>query len=406
MRKLVALLLALTAITMSASAGDQLSEDITSPSDTCYKRGASPFSSIDDRKLFIKHIRDSLDAIPFDTTRDDKYWERCIVNGEWDFFKDTTAKKPKFLNFAYKAYQFYTKAFNNYDSAYVVDVPKDWKVMLVNNDWFDSYGGKIADKRMKVFMNSNLYSSIGAHLSVMGIGYTYLFDLDHLFGGDPSRHSNWEISFATSRFSFELYNSRNSGSVSLRHFGDHDNKNSVKTKFHGLNRRSSGFDMYYFFNHRKYSQAAAYSFSKIQKRSAGSFIAGILIATQNVEIDFSELSDEIKSFLPDDRTFYRYHYRSYSFMLGYAYNWVFRPNWLFNINMAPSIGWNYSFDDSVDGKSNMLALSLRGRLGLVKNAGNFFYGLHVILDGYFYHSKNHNFFNSIANITLSAGFRF
>ena len=87
------------------------------PTDSCYKRGSSPFAPINERKLFIKHIRDSINAIPFDTTRDNDYWRRCIVNGEWSFFKDPTAKKPGFLNLAAKAYNFYSKAFNNYDTA-------------------------------------------------------------------------------------------------------------------------------------------------------------------------------------------------------------------------------------------------------------------------------------------------
>ena len=194
--------------------------------------------------------------------------------------------------------------------------------------------------------------------------------------------------------------------MTIGRFGDYNNKRPAKKKFDGLSRVSSGFDMYYFFNHRKYSQAAAYSYSKIQKRSAGSFIAGFLVATQDIDIDFSLLPEDMKEYLPEWDEQYTYHYRSYSFLLGYAYNWVFHHNWLFNITMAPSVGWRHSFDDSVDGKRNMFALDLRGRLGLVYNVGHFFYGLQLLVDGHFYHSQDHNFINSLQDLTLSVGVRF
>lgn len=394
------------AIDCASGVGDSVSYNASTGRD--YKKGSDPFAPLDDRKAFLKHIRDSIDAIPFDTTRDDDYWRRCIVNGEWGFFKDPTAKKPGFLNLAAKAYNFYSKAFNNYDTAYVVGIDKDFKIMVINNNWLDSYGGMIAHNSMKVFMHSNINSSVGLHFSYMGIGYTYMFDLDNVFGRDPTRHAKWNISFATSRFSFEAYKSRNSGTVTIERFGDYNNKKPARHKFDGLEQRTWGFDLYYFFNHRKYSQAAAYSFSKLQKRSAGSFLAGFLVTNQNVDIDFSDLPEEMRVYLPDEgiNPYYKYHHRSYSFLLGYGYNWVFHRNWLLNVTAAPSIGWNHSFEDSVDGKRDMFALDLRGRVGLVRIAGNFFYGLHFIFDAHLYHSKYHNFINSQEDLTLTAGFRF
>ncbi len=406
MKQLVAIILALMALSMWAAINESGGTTVAAPAHTGYRQGSSPLDPIEDRKLFLKHVRDSIAALPWDTTRDDRYWERAIVHGEWSFFKDHTVKKPFPLSLAAKAYNFYSKAFNNYDTAYVVGVKEDFRIMFINNDWLDGYGGMIADNDMKVFMHSGISSSVGLHFSYMGIGYTYMFDLDNVFGGDPTRHMKWDISFATSRFSFEAYRSRNSGIVNIGRFGDYNNKRPAKHKFDGLERVSSGFDMYYFFNHRKYSQAAAYSYSKIQKRSAGSFIAGFLVATQDVDIDFSSLPDDMKDYLPEWNEQYKYHYRSYSFLLGYAYNWVFHRNWLFNITMAPSLGWRHSFDDSVDGKRNMFALDLRGRLGLVLNRKHFFYGLQLLVDGHFYHSKDHNFINSLQDLTLSIGVRF
>ena len=217
--------MAIAASATGLSAGsDSLPARATLIDSAAFHRGSLPTAAIEDRKVFLKHIRDSINAIPFDTTRDDDYWRRCIVNGKWSFFTDPTAPKPGLLNFASKVYRFYTKAFNNYDTAYVVGIKQNWKIMLKNNDWLDSYGGTIADNDMKVFMNSNVYSNVGVHVSYLGIGYTYMVDLDNVFGGDPTMHSKWEMTFATSRFSFEAYHSRNEGDVTIVRFGDYNNK--------------------------------------------------------------------------------------------------------------------------------------------------------------------------------------
>lgn len=371
-----------------------------------YGDGLFPGGSLESRKAFLRHIRDSIDAIPFDTTRDDDYWRRAIACGKWSFFTDTTVKKPLVLDFAYKVYDFYSRAFNNYDTAYVVGIDKDFKVMVKNDNWLDTYGGVIADRSMKIFMNSDVNSSVGLHFSYMGIGYTYMFDLDNVFGGDPTRHSRWDLSFATSRFSFEAYKSRNTGRVTIGRFGDYNNKRYVNRKFYGLAQRTSGFDMYYFFNHRRYSQSAAYGFSKIQRRSAGSFIAGLLVATQNIDVDFTELPQEMRDCLPSGQLVYKYHHRSYCFLLGYAYNWVLGRNWLFNITIAPSLGWNHSFHDSVDGVRDMPAVDLRGKMSLVRNSDRYFVGLQFLFDAHLYHSKFHNFINSQEDIAISTGIRF
>lgn len=359
------------------------------------------------RKTMLKHIRDSIDAIPFDTTRDDDYWRRAIVNGEWSFFTDPTVKLPGLLNLASKAYKFYTKAFNNYDTAYVVGIDKDWKMMLINNDWFDSYGGMVGNNReLRMYMYSKVTPSLGIHVSYLGLGYTYMFDMSDMLGGDKTHHHTWEMSFATSRFAFEAYKSHNIGSVTIGMFGDYKNGKTALRNFYGLTRDSWGVDLYYFFNHRKYSQHAAYSFSKIQRRSAGSMIAGFLISDQEVDIDFSELPPDMKAYLNDTRDYYHYHYRTYSFLIGYAYNWVFHRNWLLNVTAAPAVGWNHSFEDSAEGKRNLFSLNLRARIGLVRNFKHVFFGLQGIVDAHLFHSKKEDFINTMNNINMIVGFRF
>ncbi len=54
----------------------------------------------------------------------------------------------------------------------------------------------------------------------------------------------------------------------------------------------------------------------------------------------------------------------------------------------------------------MISPNIRFKLALVRNRKNFFYGAHFVMDGHWYISKNYSFFNSVEDLTLTAGIRF
>lgn len=387
------------------------STDFDSRQDTVVKRNRATMHYYN-RRMTIKRKGEALRLRlnePFDTTRDDKYWIRALKHLKLDL-NDKTVKYPKFLNFCVKMYRWGDKAFNSYDTAYVRPTGKNWKFFLKNDNWIDTYTGHLSDERFHIAMNSNMSSGVGFQLSFMAVGFSYMFDLDNIFGGDPARHYKWDFSFTCSRLTLEAQHTYNIGNVNIHRFGKYnDGKRITDLKFDGLLRESTSLDLYYFFNHRKYSQAAAYCYSKKQIRSAGSFIAGLLMSEQDIYFDFDYLdNEEMKKFLPQNGTMseFRFHYGEFNALVGYTYNWVFHKNWLFNITAAPSFGWKHSYDTSVEGKKNMFSFNYRGRLALVRNAGNFFYALNTLFDGHLYHSKKHSFFNSIIELRLAAGIRF
>lgn len=54
-----------------------------------------------------------------------------------------------------------------------------------------------------------------------------------------------------------------------------------------------GFNLYYIFNHRKFSYPAAYAQSTVQRRSAGSWLAGIGYTRHTLEVDWEKLEDVV-----------------------------------------------------------------------------------------------------------------
>jgi hypothetical protein len=102
---------------------------------------------------------------------------------------------------------------------------------------------------------------------------------------------------------------------------------------------SFDFDGYWIFNQKRYALAAAYGQSVIQKRSAGSLIAGAMFHYQ--KFDFSQRDNyiDISSFIHGLGKIKVYQA---AIGLGYTYNWVPAKGLLINGVVMPVIGlWNH-----------------------------------------------------------------
>ena len=332
-------------------------------------------------------------------------WEQRIFRKGWSI-NDTSILYPPVIDFGVKTYRWLNHALNYYDSAYVVNPgtgKKKFKVMLKNSNWLDFYSGHLGKWGTRVQLNSDVTSLFGFHISGMGLSFTYMINARDLLAGNFIRNRRLQFSFTTSRIFVEAYYRKNDqSSVHIHRLG----KWMGTEIFNGLKREGYGLDAYYIFNHTHYSQAAAYCYSKYQKRSAGSLMAGFYLSHQDVVMDMSTLDSELKAYLPNEVTDYRFRYRDFGAMIGYGYSWVFHHGWLFNITAVPSIGYRHSFPNSIEGKKSLLSTNLNGRMALVRTAGNFFYALAFNHEGHWYQSVNHSFYNSYSNLDVTAGFRF
>ncbi len=87
-------------------------------------------------------------------------------------------------------------------------------------------------------------------------------------------------------------------------------------------------DGYYAFNGRRFSYPAAFTQSFIQKRSAGSWLAG-----------FSYLGGRIKTTdeKPAEISELRFYVGHFAIGGGYAYNWVIGRRWLLHLSVLPTL---------------------------------------------------------------------
>ncbi len=318
---------------------------------------------------------------------------------------DTTIRYPRFMKFCVDVYNWADRVFNSYDNEYVVGTGRRWKAKLSNDNWLDSYAMDFNGKT-PVWMLSDPFCNLGFYLSYMAVSIGYSLDMTHVIGNKPLLHKRVDFSFTCARFTAELFYSDNTGGTYLRRLGNYNDGHMFKKYLPNVDFKSYGADAYYFFNNRKYSQGSVYNFSKLQRRSAGSFIVGLSISNHDINIDFSTLPYEILQYLESEQTKYKFRYNDYSLLIGYGYNLVFARNFVFNVTALPAVGFKHCFRDCSGGRRNMWSLNIKSRIGLAYNYKDFFAGITGKMDGQWFRGNEFNFFNSIEILSLTAGVRF
>ena len=355
------------------------------------------------KERFQQRIDEKLNE-PYDTTRNSGYWWRALKHGKVNF-KDSTMGYPKFVMFCYKTYVWGDRTFNSYDTSYVKATGKNWKLILKSDNWVDSYIGS-PFKDVKMVMNSNLVSNIGVSLSFMAVSLGYSVNVSNLIHG-KNLSNKVDFSFTCARFTADAYYWENSNQTNVIY--SDENHDRYKFKQSGMTRKAMGVTAYYFFNNRRYAQAAAYCFSKYQKRNAGSWLAGISLQHFDVKFDEEQLPEESRAALINHGSqeyLTRVLYNDYCVLFGYGHNWVLGRKWLLNTTVTPYLGYRYNHFHTDDNMVSAVSLNLRIRTAAVYNLKNFFMGIQGYADHHRYKAKNSRLVNSTIDFTALAGIRF
>ncbi len=316
---------------------------------------------------------------------------------------DSIAEWGKFPKFCIDTYRWGDKFFNSYDSAYVVGTGTKFNVKIVTDSWMDNYHFALIDNK-QINMRTQPSTSAGAYLTYLAVSFGYDINISNLFGGVANARSRYRLGFNCSLLSVEAHWENNDVGTTLTRFGDYNN---LRLAFDGIHIGSWGIDTYYFFNNNKYSQAAAFNFSKIQRRSQGSFYAGLSIYSQKYDFDFNHLPSFITANLPEwwtDRHF-KVSTHNYGFRLGYGYNWVFAPKWILGTSFSPTIGISSGYVNS-DKKDTNLSLYIRGKLSLVWNSGKWFAGIIGNLNSSIITDRKTVFIGQEWSVSTAVGYRF
>lgn len=321
---------------------------------------------------------------------------------------DSIASWGKFPRFCINVYRWGDGFFNGYDTDYVAGTGYKFNGKLHTESFLNSYQFYLPDD-VRMTMHSKPSTTIGARLTYLAVSAGYDKNVSKFFG-NPEIKSREQFSFGfnCSLFTFNMGFLRNTGGVSITKFGPKGERFNPDLTFNGLKTTSFGFDAYYFLNHKKYSQAAAFNFSRIQIKSQGSWLAGVSFINQNFDFDFNDLPKYILEALPETWPDHKYiaNTKNIGVKAGYGYNWVFHPGWVLGVSEAPTVGLKIGKINNPDKTTTTVALSNDFKLSVVWNHKEWFAGAITNVNTALVYDKDSAFQNNVFTVSVSAGYRF
>lgn len=315
---------------------------------------------------------------------------------------DSIASKGRALEFCVAAYRFADKFFNETDTAYVSSTGYKWNVKFRASSWTD-FNGFYFDGKHQMGMLSPFCTSIGADVQFMAVAIGYDININKLVGGKDRSKSRFNFEFSSARFTGRCYSVKNDDGMNIKYI---DKELIAEIPFSGVTSSMWGLDLTYYFNHRRYSNQAAFSFGKLQKRGQGSFMVGIAYQYQKLFFDFSRLPDNIKDWLPDNWQGRNYRSDGYNIGLsgGYGYNWVARKKFTFGLMglVIPSLHYGYLNSDD---KGYSFRMNYRMNASAVWNHDRWFIGAVARADIGFIYSES-TLANGLFSLEAKIGWRF
>lgn len=321
------------------------------------------------------------------------------------------------------------REFNNIDTNYIEPQHYNYTVMLQNTNTYELYSLS-AQSGQKITFAPDISYRLGPYIGWRWAFLGYTLDLRHIsLKSSHTSKKELDLSLYSSMLGVDLFwrETGNDYHIEKMHFGDDSDIDGSPMKnadFDGIKSSVKGFNLYYIFNHRRFSYPAAYSQSTVQKRSAGSWLLGIGYTQHALEVDWDKLESLVEERMGGstqdvrvDSTlkFGKVKYSDVSVSCGYAYNWVFARGWLFDASLSLAVAYNQSKSNTDTSKNvfhfrdfsfkNMNVDGI-GRFGLVYNNMRWYAGMSAIVHTYNYKKDKFSTNNSFGSINFYLGFNF
>lgn len=314
------------------------------------------------------------------------------------------------------------KTFSQVDTNYVEPQKYNFQLMLQNTNTYEAYTLETKSGQ-RISFAPDVSVKVGPYIGWRWIFLGYTIDLGHLSGGKNKQDFN--LSLYSSKLGVDIFYRKTGNDYKIRRMelGDDIDTDPLKNvDFGGIDASIKGFNLYYIFNNRKFSYPAAYSQSTRQRRSAGSALAGIGYTTHSLSVDWRQLDQIVTEKLgsaaatqviDSSLVSERIHYADVSVSGGYAYNWVFARNWLFDISLSLALGYKHSSGDLEHQRFKFKDFRFRNfnvdgvmRMGIVWNTSKWYAGANAIFHSYNYRKSQFTANTYFGNVNLYVGFNF
>ncbi len=316
------------------------------------------------------------------------------------------------------------KAFNAMDTAYIEPQHYNYTVMLQHTLTYEMYTLRSKNGQEIVFA-PNVGVKLGPYFGWRWLFLGYTIDLHAIYHKEnQTARKEFDLSLYSSTIGIDLFwrETGNNYRVKSVILNDEDSWHTLHSlPFSGLNVSIKGFNLYYIFNHKRFSYPAAFSQSTCQRRSCGSALLGIGYTHQSLKLDHENLEDVISQRLgeqdfqlDDGLKFNSVKYTDYSVSGGYAYNWVFARNCLFAASLSAAVSYKKSVGDLEarehfslrDFNFRNLNLDGVGRFGMVWNNTRWYAGWSAIVHTYNYHKSQFSTNNTFGSFNIYVGWNF
>ncbi len=301
------------------------------------------------------------------------------------------------------------------DTTYISPNKYNLAFMLENSEWYEYYRFKSSEGgKQSLRISPDMSYKLGAYFGWRWIFLGWSIDMKDLFGKNKS--SGKETEFALSLYSsvagIDIYSKKSHGDFKIKDATGFFNDGTIPDypkDFEGFSVDIKGLNVYWIFNHKRFSYPAAYSQSTNQRRSAGSIITGFSVSKHNLHFDYDKLPSVILENLDNSLKFREVSYLDISLNVGYAYNWVFAKNCLANFSLSPAIAYKKS---KINGEEVYYAplkninFDLITRVGVTYNNSKYFVGASLLMHTYDYQSDKFNLNNSFGTLRVYVGFNF
>ena len=321
----------------------------------------------------------------------------------------------------------FVKAFDEIDTTYIIPNRYNWAFMMQNTNSYEFYSLHSSRDNQRLLFSPNPSFRFGPYLGWRWIFLGYTFDINSFGKGHKSQKTEFELSIYSSMIGCDLIYRRTGNDFRIHDvngFGDYAKEVEGRST-NGIRLQVTGANIYYVFNHKRFSYPAAFAQSTVQRRSCGSWMLGLSVTQHLMEFDYNKLPLELTSNplhpLSENFKFNKINYMDYSISGGYGYNWVFKKNWLLNFSLMPAIGYKHTktkdfWQDDKETESlpkylrplhlNNFNFNCTLRAGLVWNTTKYFGGLSLIVHNYNYNHSKLQINNAFGTLNLYMGFNF
>ena len=314
------------------------------------------------------------------------------------------------------------RGFSYIDTNYVEPQHYNWSLMGQATYTSDIYTLRTSrGQRQSITFRSSPNLKVGPYFGWRWIFLGYTFDLKKVTFEGLSGKQELDFSIYSAQIGADVFYRRTGSDYHISNVDLGDGIDARKLEglpFSDVSVGITGFNLYYIFNHQRFSYPAAFAQSTIQKISCGSWMAGFGYAGNSITFNYERLQQLIDEQegeqtvdLDSALMFNSVKYYDYSLSVGYAYNWVFARNCLFCASLSAALAYKKARGETDSQRAfgfnfNNLNLDGIGRFGVVYNNMRWYVGASAIIHSYNYRKSRFAANNTFGSMNLYVGYNF